>query len=185
MKNIKSPADRFWSKFTKGTSEECWNWTGAKHGAGYGLLVVGSRCDGTRGYILSHRLSWSIHNGMIPEGKFICHHCDNRLCVNPKHLYLGDAHTNNLDTYRRKRRLPPTVQHPDCVATGDHNGARKHRERICRGEDHPFSKLSDDDVENIRLKYASGMYQKDLAKEYSVAQTTISKIIRRVRRVHL
>jgi DNA-binding XRE family transcriptional regulator len=49
-----------------------------------------------------HRVSYEQFNGPIPKGKRICHHCDNPRCVNPEHLYVGDARTNALDVVDRE-----------------------------------------------------------------------------------
>ena len=86
---------RFWRKVLKGPG--CWEWQGAKVVAGYGAL-------GFRGVQRkTHRLSWEIHNGPIPDGLWVLHHCDNRGCVNPAHLYAGTPTDNNRDTIKRHR----------------------------------------------------------------------------------
>lgn len=54
-------------------------------------------------YLLAHRASWVIHNGDIPDGLFVLHHCDNPKCVNPSHLYLGTAADNSNDRVKRGR----------------------------------------------------------------------------------
>lgn len=51
----------------------------------------------------SHRLSWEIHRGPIPDGKWVLHRCNNTRCVNPDHLYLGD-HKENMDDMARSKR---------------------------------------------------------------------------------
>ena len=80
---------RFISKFTERDPDSCWNWDGAKvEGYGY-LWVIGNHL------IRAHRYAWQLANGDIPEGKLVLHKCDNRSCVNPSHLYLGD-HSDNM-----------------------------------------------------------------------------------------
>lgn len=90
---------RFWSRVDK--SGECWLWTGGRKDSGYGVTYVLGR------YMPAHRVSYLIENGDIPAGAYICHHCDNRPCVRPEHLYAGDAFTNATDT-RMRRRLAAT-----------------------------------------------------------------------------
>lgn len=86
--------DRFWSKVDKNGPNGCWEWTGGKTD-GYGHY-------GSPGWH-THRLSWILINGNIPFGLMICHHCDNRCCCNPEHLYLGTDETNAQDMVMRGR----------------------------------------------------------------------------------
>lgn len=84
----------FWSQVDK--SGECWMWTGAP-GDGYGYF------GGIRGEKTAHRANYIIEHGSIPDGAFICHHCDTVGCVRPSHLYAGDARTNAIDMSDRNR----------------------------------------------------------------------------------
>lgn len=86
--------ERFWEKVNVLSEDECWEWTGATVVTGerhvnpliYGRIAA-SRVPGKpRKIWTSHRLSWTIKNGLIPEGMFVDHRCHNTLCVNPKHL---------------------------------------------------------------------------------------------------
>jgi len=69
----------------------CWNYIGYKNSSGYGRL----RFNGKK--ILAPRLSYMSEKGNIPDGMFVLHTCDNPACVNPDHLYLGDAKDNAMD----------------------------------------------------------------------------------------
>lgn len=90
--------DRFWSRVNKGEVNQCWKWKAATSN-GYGMMrVIGKQ-------IYAHRISYLLLHGDLPKG-LICHKCDNRGCVNPNHLYLGDHSTNNND---RSIRLPELI----------------------------------------------------------------------------
>lgn len=91
----KSIEERFWPKVDIRGKDECWNWLAAVKRK-YGCIA-----DGFNSSIFAHRASWEICNGPIPEGKFVLHKCDNKLCVNPNHLYIGTQRNNMED--RRKR----------------------------------------------------------------------------------
>ncbi|MGQ9589922.1 MAG: HNH endonuclease, partial [Planctomycetota bacterium] len=58
---------------------------------------VGVRTEGTRRHVYAHRWAWEHFKGEIPEGLQVNHHCDNSLCVNPDHLYLGTKEENMRD----------------------------------------------------------------------------------------
>jgi hypothetical protein len=90
---------KFWGFVKKLGDDPCWLWSGGRvwsHGGkGYGALWHKGKC------YLAHRLSWFIHNGDIPKGMFILHKCDNKLCVNPHHLYAGTHRDNMRDKVDR------------------------------------------------------------------------------------
>lgn len=90
---------RFFEKVEK--TDSCWNWTGAISSNGYGSATFESR------RISSHRLSWILCNGEIPNGLFVLHTCDNRKCVNPGHLFLGTQKDNMQDCYKKGRMFIP------------------------------------------------------------------------------
>jgi HNH endonuclease len=77
---------------------ECWGWRGATFRFGYGKVKL---WDGTR--TTAHRVSYQIHYGPIPDGMFVCHHCDNPPCTNPEHLFLGTGADNNRDMAKKGR----------------------------------------------------------------------------------
>lgn len=91
---------RFWAKVDKSAAHNgCWVWTGARRGKGYGDIVGDA---GRR--IAAHQLSYKWAHGSIPDGLFVLHKCDNKLCVNPDHLFVG-THQDNMDDMVEKVRL--------------------------------------------------------------------------------
>ena len=88
---------RFYAKVRK--TKTCWIWKAWKNYYGYGQIKINGKATG------AHRVSYVIHNNKkIPEGKLICHTCDNRQCVNPKHLYVGTKYTNAQDCVNKGRQ---------------------------------------------------------------------------------
>ena len=149
----KSLEDRFWEKVDK--SDGCWNWTAGHNGRGYGAFYG----DGTM--LRAHRVSYELHYGPIPKqdsyhGMCVCHSCDNKLCVNPDHLFLGTHQDNMDDMYDKGRDVP---------LAGIRNGN---------------SKLTESDVLNIRKVSKHGLVtQKNLSILYGVSVQLISRVINR------
>lgn len=136
--------------------DACWGWTGATDGKGYGRQYS---------YRLKHgapapRISWEIHVGPIPAGMYICHRCDNPICTNPRHLFLG-THADNMRDMHRKGRYPKTKPSPH---------AR-------RGSASPSAKLTEDDVRAIRVRFFDGATMTAIAREYRVDRQTIASIL--------
>ena len=92
----------FWPKVDK--TDSCWNWTGAQNVSGYGQFSISKNKR-----VSTHRYSWACENLYSQEwhefcaGAWVLHTCDNKLCVNPEHLYLGDALQNAADAMNRYR----------------------------------------------------------------------------------
>lgn len=147
--------DRFWSKVDAG--EGCWEWKASRDALGYGFFRVTTRESMKK----AHRVAWELTNGPIPDGLVVCHRCDNPPCVRPDHLFLGSLSDNTQDS----------------IAKGRWNVTPTHY-----GETSPLSKLTAEQVDAIRHRYATGgIRQRELAEEYGVQQSTISKIVRGVR----
>jgi hypothetical protein len=164
---VRTPEERFWEKVNK--TDSCWLWIGAKcgkdkHGNGYGTFSIDS--DGTMQ--MTHRYSYELHFGPIPEGIKVLHSCDVKLCVRPDHLFLGTQKQNIDDMRAKKRQAPPELT--------------RHL-----GESHGQAKLTDKQIREIRFRYASLQRptQKELAVEYGVSSGLISHIITRRNWTHV
>ncbi|UAW07638.1 hypothetical protein JJDCOOPL_00008 [Salmonella phage STP-SP1] len=83
----------------------CWNWKGAT-ASGYGVIVLNRKVAAEHGVgrnYQTHRASYEIHHGPIPEGNVVRHKCDNKLCLNPDHLEVGTQRENIQDAIDRGR----------------------------------------------------------------------------------
>jgi len=141
--------DRFWSKVDIKDKDECWNWNAAMRPNGYGQFSVNKYPH------KSHRISYILTYGEIPDGKVICHNCANRRCVNPFHL-RADTQKENI---REARRL----------------GAYQNIKQV-KGTECPSSKLSEKDVIEIKKLLSTKISQWDIARLFNVRQCTISDI---------
>lgn len=144
--------ERFWTKVRK-QHDGCWVWTGSRSDTGYGSFHDGRP-------FATHRYSWEIHHGPIPEGLCVLHRCDNRACVNPDHLWLGTKAENSRDMAEKGRERVPSQP----------------------GESHHSAKLTEDAVLAIRASDETGVA---LAKRYGVSPSLISLVRRRRAWQHL
>lgn len=133
---------RFWSKVNK--TKTCWNWIAGKTIDGYGSFNIGHRMEN------AHRVSFKITYGDIPNGLHCLHKCDNRVCVNPEHLFLGTNSDNVKDRVIKKRSN--------------------------KGENVYLSKLNYKQVLEIKEMLRNNILQLEIAKKFNVLPCTISKI---------
>ena len=92
-------AENFWSKVDRGKPDECWEWQACLNNPdGYGQYRAHDYTTK-----LAHRIAWRLEEG-DPNDSLVLHKCDNKQCVNPSHLYLGDRSDNRMDEVRRGDR---------------------------------------------------------------------------------
>lgn len=148
--------ERFQRKYVINTESGCWDWTASKAGAGYGQIKL----PGQRRQEYAHRLSYLIYKGEIPEGKSVCHRCDNMGCVNPEHLWLGSCADNQLDMKIKGRSL--------------------------YGERNERAILTASDVLAIRMLCEAGdLSQAKIGAKFGISQIQVSRIYRRLRWAHV
>lgn len=125
----------------------CWLYAGVDALRGYREVHF----QGKRS--LAHRAFFEHFKGEIPEGMCVCHKCDVRCCVNPKHLFLGTQLENMEDCFKKKRHVFGVR------ATG--------------------AKLNPEKVYEIRSLFDSGVRQCVLMKKFKMSATSIHSIVRR------
>jgi len=146
---VNDPVARFHASYKVNEETGCWEWTAWIHPKKYGVFVMGGASKKVR----AHRFSYELHKGPITDGLFVCHSCDNRRCVNPDHLFLGDDGENMRDM----------------VAKGRH-GAQTGTLR---------PKITRKMAFNIRIMYARGEHSiVGLAAIYGVDHSTITRIVK-------
>ena len=128
----------------------CWNWRGAKTEKGYGVF------NSNKKTYLAHRASWLINNGDIPDNICICHKCDNPICTNPEHLFLGTKSENAKDMIRKGRSI-----------TYGKFGEKSIRSKL--------TNVQRKEIINLRNKRVSTL---EISKEFKVSQGTIYYVIK-------
>ena len=143
---------RLWGRIAINDKTGCWEWTGnviRPGNAGHINIAEG------RSELVTHVI-FEMLVGDIPNGKEICHHCDNGLCVRPSHIYAG-THAENMR---------------DCA-----NRHRAHNTTRC-GELSTSSKLKLTEVVDIRRRHRNGESSMSLSLRYGVSVGQIQKIVK-------
>lgn len=140
----------------------CASWPAAKNTRGYGI----TRFDGKS--MLTHRVSWMLAHGDIPQGLGVLHRCkQSRACCNPLHLYVGTQLDNCNDRTRDGTANP---------ARGDKSGARLWPERRPRGEANSRAVLTSEQVLQIRERRSAGEPLLSIAMAFGVSKSLVSAI---------
>lgn len=138
--------NRFWSKVdVAANTDECWPWNASVDKFGYGQVWHDRRL------LRSHRVAYEIVNG-DPGPLYVLHSCDNPLCCNPTHLFLG-TQADNMRDKQRKNRAP-------------------------KGEAHATSKYSDAVIDELKRRFSSGEATiRELADEYHMSRVHVWEIV--------
>ena len=184
---MKALAERLSDRAVRSASG-CLLWNGSLRRGGYGVMITGSRSDGSRQSKLVHRVAWEVVNGSIPDGLDVLHRCDVPNCIKvfacsycirsrdacsvcEGHLFLGTHRDNNLDRHLKGR-----------TASGNVSGRRRKPENFVtnrpRGDSHGNRKLDGLDVLEIRRRAASGESRASLQAAFDMSKTQIARIIR-------
>lgn len=131
----------------------CHYWLGTTSSDGYGTITVNKQTKST------HRISYQVRKGPIPDGMFVCHHCDNPICINPHHLFIG----THLDNMR------------DMVKKGRHKYG-KNKKVFVRTRARIRTKLSEAQVIEI-LGFKGTLGRRKLSIKYNVSEGAIADIL--------
>jgi hypothetical protein len=159
-----STINRFWAKVDRRGPDECWPWIGATDGRRYGHL----RLERSRKTRKAHIISWEIENRLsLPDGKCICHRCDNPPCVNPEHLFCGTYQDNSID----------------CVIKGRHRAF--YDTEWQRGVRNANAALTEEQAREIIRRIEAGEPNRAIAVDFPISEGMVSRIKRGKAWAHL
>ena len=136
---------RLYDRTVLSDEKSCWLWLGCTRGIGYGAMRDGNSVRDT------HRISYEVHVGPIPDGMFVLHTCDIPNCINPYHLFIGTNADNMAD--------------------------KKRKGRAQRGEQVPNTYFTEDQVRAIHEKRKKGETHREIAASYGAPTGTITSIL--------
>lgn len=131
----------------------CIEFTGGQNPKGYGCFHYNGKTTG------AHCAAYDLCVGDIIDDSHVLHTCDNRICINPEHLFLGSTQDNSEDM--------------------------KNKNRQNKGEDRPLAKLTEADVINIRRLRNEGKSTIYIGAMYNISHSNVSMIARGLRWKHI
>lgn len=169
--------DKFWSKVDKGSPSSCWPWVAATRRDGYGVFKMDGKLQA------AHRVAYKLHYEVDPGSLYVCHACDNKKCCNPAHLWLGTAKDNSMDMAAKGRQ--GLHKEPWRASRGESHWTRKYPELRPVGSANGHSKVTEDDVREIRRAAAAGVSRKALEAKYGLSRSQVCVIVNRKQWSHI
>lgn len=187
---------RFWPKVEKCGDRECWPWRGSRTPDGRGQFSVGRRPYG------AHRVAWLLERGELADEAAVVHTCPEPSCVNPAHLRLvcpgerrprGSGRSRRGEGNARAKLTAVAVVDIRARAAGGEPLTRLAREydvgpgavsaavqgrtwrHLPLGQPPPQRGLTEERVGELRARLASGEARADLAREYGVSESAVSR----------
>lgn len=153
--DLKAIEHRFWPKVDRSALGPggCWVWITSSRDGRYGHFSIGVGANGRTRTSSTHRVSYELAYGPIPDGLFVLHRCDNPPCVNPAHLWAGTRDDNTADMLRKGRQA---------MNVGERSGC---------------AKVSAEQVREIRRRHTDGALQKDIAASFGLEPSGVSRIV--------
>ncbi|PCJ39145.1 MAG: hypothetical protein COA71_14610 [SAR86 cluster bacterium] len=149
----KTLQERFEDKIELIPFSTCHWWIGVEGARGYGVVKVQGE------QVSTHRFAYELYKGPIPKDLCVLHHCDNKLCCNPQHLFLGTIADNNRDKCEKDRQT--------------------------KGEENGDAKLTTEEVLEIRSLRSKGYTCQSIGDMYDICRQHVSSICRKKAWKHL
>ena len=124
--------------------KDCWDWKGSFFSSGYPVFHWLRQNRG------AHKFSYQLYNGQLIDGMYVCHHCDNKRCVNPNHLFFGTCRDNKHDSMGKGRH-----------AFGERQGS---------------SVVTDEMVRYFKALLAIGFEPQEIARLFGVSRAIVSSV---------